>query len=88
MALGLCLQRKTGSKDILTWLKRFGHCISYDEVNRIETYSSEIESKNNGNERFIPLNINPHHLLHLLLIMVIIIQNFYMVKVSIVRISS
>ena len=35
VALALCLKRKTGSKDILTWLNRLGHCISYDEVNRI-----------------------------------------------------
>ena len=77
---------KTGSKDILTWLKRLGHCISYAEVNRIETYLAEIESKNNENERFIPSNINHSSLLHLLLIMVIIIQNLYTAKVSTVRI--
>ena len=53
---------KTGSKDILTWLNRLGHCISYDEVNRIETYLAEIEfkkKKKNENENFIPSNINP-----------------------------
>ena len=59
VALGLCLKRKTGSKDILTWLNRLGHCISYDKVNRTDTYLAEIESKNNENERFIPSNINP-----------------------------
>ena len=58
-ALGLCLKRKTESKDILTWLNRLGHCIFCDEVNRIETYLAEIESKNNENENFIPSNINP-----------------------------
>ena len=45
VTLGLCLKMKTGSKDILTWLNRLGHCISYDEVNRIETYLAEIELK-------------------------------------------
>ena len=50
---------KTGSKDILTWLNKLGHCISYDEVNRNETYLAEIESKNNENENFNPSNINP-----------------------------
>ena len=33
--------------------------ISYDEVNRTETYLAEIGSRNNENERFIPSNINP-----------------------------
>ena len=59
MAHGLFLKRKTGSKDILTWLNRLGHCISYDKVNRIETYLAEIVSKSNKNERFIPSNISP-----------------------------
>ena len=59
MALGLCLKRKTGSKDVLTWLNRLGCCISYDKVNRIDTSLAQIKSKNNENKRFIPSNINP-----------------------------
>ena len=36
-ALGLGLGTLTGSKTVLTTLNRFGHCISYDEVKRLET---------------------------------------------------
>ncbi len=35
--LGLGLGTLTGSKSLLTVLNRFGHCISYDEVKRLET---------------------------------------------------
>jgi len=36
-SLGLGLGTLTGSKALLTILNRFGHCISYDEVKRLET---------------------------------------------------
>lgn len=36
-ALGLGLGTLTGSKALLSILNRFGHCISYDEVKRLET---------------------------------------------------
>lgn len=36
-SLGLGLGTLTGSKLLLTILNRFGHCISYDEVKRLET---------------------------------------------------
>lgn len=36
-SLGLGLGTLTGSKSLLTILNRFGHCISYDEVKRLET---------------------------------------------------
>lgn len=32
-----------GSKDIFTRLNRLGHCVSYDEVNKNETDSAEVE---------------------------------------------
>ena len=34
----LCAKRKTGSKQLISWLNRFGHGISYDEVNFLETH--------------------------------------------------
>ena len=37
LALGLGLCTLTGSKKVITILNRFGHCISYDEVKRLET---------------------------------------------------
>jgi hypothetical protein len=33
--LSLCVKRKTGSKQMINWLNRFGHGISYDEVKHI-----------------------------------------------------
>jgi hypothetical protein len=36
-ALGLGLGTLTGLKSLLTILNRFGHCISYDELKRLET---------------------------------------------------
>ena len=35
--LGLGLSTLTGSKTVLNILNRFGHCISYDDVKRLET---------------------------------------------------
>ena len=39
--LGLVLKRKTGSKQIVSLLNKLGHCISYDEVNMVETAVAE-----------------------------------------------
>lgn len=36
-SLGLGLATLTGSKQVLTILNRLGHCVSYDEVKRLET---------------------------------------------------
>ncbi|XP_045120480.1 uncharacterized protein LOC123509921 [Portunus trituberculatus] len=36
-ALGLGIGTLTGSKSVLNILNRFGHCVSYDEVKRLET---------------------------------------------------
>ena len=81
VALGLCLKRKTGSKDVLTWLNRLGCCISYDKVNRIDTCLAQIKSKYNENKRFIPSNINPSSFVTFLADNGD--HNLYMVKVSI-----
>ena len=35
--LGVSIKRKTGSVAVLRWLNRFGHSISYEQVNAIET---------------------------------------------------
>ena len=35
--LGFCIKRKTGSKTLVEWMNKYGHCISYDEVNYLET---------------------------------------------------
>ena len=35
--LALGVKRKTGSKKVIEWLHSFGHCISYAEVNAVET---------------------------------------------------
>lgn len=41
MLLSFCVKQKTGSKDVLKWLNRLGHRISYDEVNVLETFLAE-----------------------------------------------
>ena len=35
--LGISIKRKTRSVAVLRWLNRFGHSISYDKVNVLET---------------------------------------------------
>ena len=59
VSLGLCLKRKTGSTDVITWLNKLGHCIFYDKVNHNETLLAEFEAENSQNQSFIPSSIYP-----------------------------
>ena len=34
----------SGSKDVITWMNRFGHTVSSDEVNLVETNTAEIQA--------------------------------------------
>ena len=56
--LGIVLKRKTGSKDMIRCLNRLGHCLSYCELLRIETYVAETES-NRQYQLYIPNNVQP-----------------------------
>ena len=57
--LGMFLKRKSGSKELITCLNRLGHCISYCEVLRLETFIAETESKNCESPAYIPREIQP-----------------------------
>ncbi len=43
--LALCTKCKTGSKDMVKWINRLGHGISYDKVNFLETFLAEEATK-------------------------------------------
>ena len=57
--LSFCVKRKTGSKDVLKWLNRLGHGISYDEVNVLETFLAEQAVYNQTNRAFCPSSVQP-----------------------------
>ena len=40
-------------------LNRFGHSISYDEVNNIETFFAEMQANEQSHQSFVPNNIQP-----------------------------
>ena len=55
----LCAKRKTGSKQLISWLNRFGHGISYDEVNYLETFLAEEAIKNQSVRSYCPASVQP-----------------------------
>ena len=55
----LCVKRKTGSKDMVKWLNKFGHGISYDEVNVVETFLADEAVKYQAVKSFCPSSIQP-----------------------------
>lgn len=55
--LSLCTKRKTGSKDLVKWLNRFGHCISYDETAYLETFLANEEIKNQMVKFYVPYSV-------------------------------
>ena len=57
--LGFTVKRKTGSVSTLRWLNRFGHSISYDEINATETSLAEEQLNNENARRYVPNNIQP-----------------------------
>ena len=59
MQLGLAVKRKTGSVITTRWLNRFGHSVSYDEINAIETRLAEEQLASQNARRYIPNNIQP-----------------------------
>lgn len=57
--LSFAIKRKTGSKDVIKWVNRFGHGISYDEVNVLETFLAEKAIYNQITRRFCPSSVQP-----------------------------
>lgn len=58
-ALAVAVKRRTGSVSVIRWLNRFGHIISYDEVNALETKLAEDQVCNEDFRNYIPNNIQP-----------------------------
>lgn len=59
MQLGLSVKRKTGSVSVIRWLNRYGHCISYGEINATETKLAEEQVHIQSARRYVPNNIQP-----------------------------
>ena len=57
--LGISFKRKTGSVAVPWWLNRFGHSITYDEVNTIETKIAANQVKAENIRKYVPNNIQP-----------------------------
>ncbi|XP_066920335.1 uncharacterized protein [Clytia hemisphaerica] len=57
--LGFCIKRKTGSKTLVGWMNKFGHCISYDDVNYLETILAMDAMYNESIRSFCPSLILP-----------------------------
>ena len=55
----LCTKRKTGSKQVITWLTRLGHGISYDDVLYMETGIAEQQIQYQLARNFVPSIIQP-----------------------------
>ena len=58
--LGLCIKRTTGSRKVIQWLNRFGHSISYKEINIVETHLAEEQTRIQDDRPYVPNNIQPH----------------------------
>lgn len=60
IGLGVTVKHMTGSKELVRILNRFGHCISYDEVVKLEKGFVEQNVANyKENDVVIPSNISP-----------------------------
>ena len=57
--VGLSIKRKTGSVSVLSWLNRYEHCISYDEINATETKLAEEQMLHQSARSYVPNNIQP-----------------------------
>ena len=57
--LGISIKHKTGSRNVIEWLNRLGHSLSYKEVNVIETSLAEEHSNLEEPRKYVPNNIQP-----------------------------
>ena len=55
VALGIGLHTRTGMKSPIQLLNRLGHCISYDQLNQIETSQAELVQKHQSQLQQLPL---------------------------------
>ena len=54
-----CVKRKSGSKELLSWINRLGYGISYDEIVSLETSLANDAVKNQSVRSFSPSTIQP-----------------------------
>ena len=60
IGIGVTVKHLTGSVDLIRMLNRFGHCISYDSVLRLENdFVKQVIEDNEGNDMILPTNISP-----------------------------
>ena len=57
--LGLITKRKTGSNYLIKCLNRSGHCLNYDDVNKVETSFAEKQALRINTRSFVPNNVQP-----------------------------
>lgn len=53
------VKRKTGSKAVINWTRKFGHGISYDDVLILETHLAMEHTKDEVHRSFAPALIQP-----------------------------
>lgn len=60
VSLGMSIRHLTGSKQLVTMLNRMGHCISYDDVEVIDTsLAKEVLARSELTGVIVPTNITP-----------------------------
>ena len=57
--LAFCIKRKTGSKTLVEWINKYGHGISYDDVNYLETTLAMDQMHQKSIRSFCPSMILP-----------------------------
>ena len=65
IGLAMTVRHMTGSKEIVRMLNHYGHCISYDELERLDTaIANEIIQKHETDGIVLPNNIRPGRFIH------------------------
>ena len=55
----MLIKQTTGSRKVIKWLNRFGHSISYKEINIVETHLAETQTRIQDDRTYVPNNIQP-----------------------------
>ena len=57
--MALCIKRQTGSKEMVTWMNKLGHGISYDEVSSVETFLADESINHQEMKSYCPSSVQP-----------------------------
>ena len=60
MCYVLAVKRKTASTAVIRWLNRFGHCVTYNEINAVKTKLAENQVCIEDIRKFEPRVIQPN----------------------------